>query len=59
MYLAIYDEFGIYTTEEEIENYVKELVSEGETDLDVISNKCVVRFGEYCNSMIEYIVYGN
>lgn len=59
MFVPHYDEFGIYTTEEEIKNYIESLIKEGETEEETVLEKCKSFFGEYSSDIIEYIVYGD
>lgn len=59
MFIPHYDEFGIYTTEDEIKIYIENLLSQGETDEKEVLNKCKDKFGEYSTDTIEYILYGD
>jgi F0F1-type ATP synthase delta subunit len=56
MFIIDYDEFGIYTTEEEVKNYVESLIISGEKK-DSILEKCQSEFGEYLCRFIEYMIY--
>ena len=42
-----YDEFGIYSDREEIENYIKNLIDEGFEEQEEIYNLCLEKFGIY------------
>ena len=59
MFVPHYDEFGIYTTEDEIKNYIESLIKEGETEEEKVLEKCKIFFGEYSSDIIEYIGYGD
>jgi len=45
MMLLDYDEFNIYTTMEDVENYVDSLMSQGFELKDEIYNMCLGHFG--------------
>lgn len=59
MIVPHYDEFGIYTTEDEIKSYIESLIKEGEIGEEEVLEKCKKIFGEYSIDIIEYIVYGD
>lgn len=56
MFVLDYDEFGMYVTEEEVKNYVKSLIDNGD-EKETVLEKCKNEFGDYLCSFIEYIVY--
>jgi hypothetical protein len=50
MILKFYDEFGIYTDKEEIENFIESLIKIVENNEESIFNQCINHFGqEYSN----------
>lgn len=55
--LPYYDEFGIYTTPEDVKLYINELLSNGFLEEDIIFEKCVNHFGREFSNMIKYILY--
>jgi len=57
MTLNFYDEFGTYTTKEDIETYVENLVNLGETDDIIVYDKCILIFGEMFSDIINEILY--
>lgn len=52
-----YDEFGIYTTKEDIETYVENLVNLGETNDIVVYDKCILLFGDMFSDIINEVLY--
>jgi hypothetical protein len=59
MIINSYDEFGTYTTTEDIEIYIEQLILDNpNTDEDTVFNLSVNHFGRNFISMIEYIMYG-
>jgi hypothetical protein len=58
MIVPVYDEFCVYTTQEDIECYVKYLIENNfvENEDDLYSS-CLKHFGFEFNKIIEYIVY--
>jgi hypothetical protein len=52
-----YDEFGIYTTEEDIEIFIKNLINLGENDDITIYNKCIDTFGRVFAETIDHLLY--
>ena len=52
-----YDEFGIYTTDEDIEIFIKNLINLGENDDKVIYSKCINTFGLMFSETIENLLY--
>jgi len=57
MILKFYDEFGIYTTREEIESFIESMLKNGETDDKIIFNECVKYFGSDYINTIESVMY--
>lgn len=58
MIVPFYDEFCVYTTQEDVEFYVESLIKSGiETEKDIY-HKCIEYFGQDFSRIIEYIVYG-
>lgn len=56
--LPQYDEFGIYTTVDDIKFYVTELFEFGVSSEEEIVSKCINEFGRSNFNLIEMIVYG-
>ena len=52
-----YDEFVIYTTKEDIETYVKDLVELGETNAITVYDKCILMFGDMFSETINEVLY--
>lgn len=52
-----YDEFGIYTTKEDIEKFIENLVMLGETDASIVYDKCIFIFGEIFSETINELLY--
>lgn len=52
-----YDEFNIYTTLEDVENYVKNLINQGFEIPEEIYNKCLSHFGSEFKSLIDNFFY--
>jgi hypothetical protein len=58
MEILYYDEFSTYTTIEDINSYVKELISQGIDLKDDIYSKCLDYFGQYSDTLVnEYLNY--
>ena len=55
MHLLDYDEFNIYTTIEDVEEYVEKLIHEGYEFSDEIHKLCVKKFGYSFKSMIDQL----
>jgi hypothetical protein len=51
-----YDEFGIYTTVDDIKFYITELFEVGVSEEDVVS-KCINEFGRSNSNLIEIVIY--
>lgn len=58
MIIPHYDEFGIYTTDDDVKSYIENLLEKGEKEEEIFK-KCKIRFGKYLINTIEYILYGN
>ena len=56
--LPQYDEFGIYTTVDDIKFYVNELFEVGVSSEEEVVSKCINEFGRSNYNLIEMIVYG-
>lgn len=52
-----YDEFGTYTTKEDIYTYVENLIKLGETDAKTVYDKCIFMFGEMFSDTINEVLY--
>jgi|APSaa5957512535_1039671.scaffolds.fasta_scaffold59297_2 hypothetical protein len=52
-----YDEFGTYTTKEDIEIYIENLIGLGETDDKIVYNKCIFMFGDMLSDIINEVLY--
>jgi hypothetical protein len=50
-----HDEFSIYTTTEEIFEFIDELIESGFSNEFDIYDKCIEKFGEYFNQHIELL----
>ena len=57
MILKFYDEFGIYTSREEIESFIENMIKNGEDDDKVIFNECIRYFGSDFVDIITNIMY--
>ena len=57
MILKFYDEFGIYTSREEIESFIENMIKNGQDDDKIIFNECVRYFGSDLVDMITNIMY--
>jgi hypothetical protein len=55
MHLLDYDEFNIYTTIEDVEEYVEKLIHEGYEFSDEIHKLCVEKFGYSFKLMIDQL----
>lgn len=55
MYLLDYDEFNIYTTTEDVKNYISSLINEGIDLSEEIYNMCINHFGESVKYIIDDI----
>lgn len=59
MIINRYDEFGIYTNDEDVNSFIENLVSQGETDDKIVFDKCINFFGENLSDLINEVMYGN
>ncbi len=57
MIILHYDEFGIYLTNEDIKEYVIELIESGHTTEEEVKELCIQKFGYMHLSMIESALY--
>lgn len=55
-FIPYYDEFLIYTTEDEILEFIESIIKKGLTHKDII-DICIEHFGKNLNVPIKYIVY--
>ena len=53
MYLLDYDDFNIYTTSEDVKEYVNSLISEGFNLSNEIYTMCINHFGESIKSTLD------
>lgn len=59
MIIPDYDEFGMYTSTDDIDSFVRNLVEgQGIEDDTAIFAKCVEQFGIEFSNIIEYVLYG-
>jgi hypothetical protein len=56
--LPHYDEFGIYTTKEDINSYVALLIEQGVSSEEDVFTKCLEYFGNFYIDLIEKVLYG-
>lgn len=56
--LPQYDEFGIYTSAEDVKDFVVSLLESGVTEEFDVLDHCVDRFGTSYTSLIEKVLYG-
>ena len=59
MHLLDYDEFNIYTSSCDIENYIENLIEEGTVIKDDIYEKCLSYFGDDLRNLIDSIFYSD
>lgn len=57
MIVPHYDEFGIYTTTDDIREYISKLIEEGFKTEQEVFNKCVDHFGNFFSDVIETVMY--
>ena len=55
MHLLDYDEFNIYTTIEDVEEYVEKLINEGYEFSNEIHSLCIDKFGYNFKYMIDQL----
>lgn len=53
-----YDEFGIYTTSDDVKIFITSLFEMGLTLEDDIFSNCVSKFGKSHLNLIEKVIYG-
>lgn len=58
MFVPQYDEFGIYTTIDEIESFVENLLLDGTYEIIEIYCKCIDIFGYKNCNIIKSLIYG-
>jgi hypothetical protein len=58
MNILHYDEFNIYTTPTDVENYIESLINEGIEIKEEVYNKCINYFGLDFKSVIDDIFTG-
>jgi hypothetical protein len=56
--LPQYDEFGIYTTTEDIKNFVSSLFEVETLSENEVISKCMEHFGKNASYLIEKVLYG-
>jgi hypothetical protein len=56
--LPQYDEFGIYTTTDDIICYVASLIEQGVSSEEDVLSKCIDEFGRSHSDLIEKALYG-
>lgn len=57
MHILDYDEFNIYTTPSDVENYIESLINEGIEIKEEIYNKCISYFGTDLKHIIDDIFF--
>lgn len=57
MFIPYYDEFLIYTTKDDILEFIESIVEKGLKSQEDIINITIENFGEDLKDQIEYIVY--
>jgi 5-formaminoimidazole-4-carboxamide-1-beta-D-ribofuranosyl 5'-monophosphate synthetase len=57
MFIPYYDEFLIYTTKDDILEFIESLVEKGLKSQEDITNITIENFGKDLKDQIEYIVY--
>ncbi len=53
-----YDEFGIYTTVEDVKIFVTSLIEQGISSEEEVFSNCVLEFGKSHFDLIERVLYG-
>lgn len=56
--LPHYDEFGIYTTFEDVRCYITSLLEKGISSEEEVINSCLAEFGRNNSDLIEKVLYG-
>jgi hypothetical protein len=57
MIILHYDEFGIYLTQDDIRDYITELIESGHTSEEEVKELCYQKFGLFHSGMIESVLY--
>jgi hypothetical protein len=57
MHILDYDEFNIYTTPNDIENYIESLINEGVEIKEEAYSRCISYFGEDLKHIIDIFFY--
>jgi hypothetical protein len=57
MHILDYDEFNIYTTPTDVENYIESLINEGIEIKEEIYSKCISYFGIDLKHIIDDIFF--
>ncbi len=55
--LPQYDEFGIYTTFDDIKSFINSLLEKGISSEEEIISNCISEFGTMCSHLIEQVIY--
>lgn len=55
VHILDYDEFNIYTTIEDVENYLEKIISEGIQAKDEAYEKCLEKFGGEFKGLIDLL----
>ena len=56
--LPQYDEFGIYTTTEDITCFIASLMEQGVSSEEEVLTKCYNEFGKAHSDLIDKVLYG-
>lgn len=56
--LPQYDEFGIYTTVDDIKCYIVSLLETGVSSEEEVISNCICEFGRNNSDLIERVLYG-
>jgi hypothetical protein len=56
--LPHYDEFGIYTTVDDVKNFVNSLFDQGISSEEEVFSSCITEFGRSNFDLIETALYG-
>ena len=56
--LPQYDEFGIYTTTDDIKHFVSSLIETGISSEEEVVSNCITEFGSDNFYLIEKVLYG-
>ena len=57
MHLLDYDEFNIYTTIEDVKEYIESLIFEGYELFDDVYSMCVEKFGYNLKYLIDELIH--